>query len=260
MKKNINTPFGKISYSIEGNGFPILFLHGFLGNSSIWDPFVIHFNSRFQVITIDLPGHGETTAIQEEITMDFSAEVVNEVLLKENISKVHLVGHSMGGYVGVAFAKLFPEKIKSFTFFNSTARGDSKQKQDDRLKAVRVFDMNPSIFIDEAIKNLFYEKNLPLFPKEVEALTKMAKNNSVIGAQGCLRGMRLRDDNVEWLSYQKFPIHYIAGKHDNTVPFDSILEQINITKAKLTALENTGHMGFVEERDACINAIEEFIL
>lgn len=259
MKKSIGTSFGTISYSVYGKGTPVVFLHGFLGNSTIWNPFVEHLKKDYQVLTIDLPGHGETTAVQEEITMDFSAELVNEVLVQENISNHHLIGHSMGGYVASAFAKLYPKKINSLTFFNSTARGDSQQKQEDRLKAVRVFDMNPSIFINEAIKNLFYEKNLETFSAEVESLTQMAKNNSVKGAQGSLRGMRLREDNVEWLAQQDFPVHYIAGKFDNTVHYTTILEQVEITKAKLTTLENSGHMGFVEEKEKCLNAVEGFI-
>ena len=257
MKKTFDTNFGTTSYSITGNGETLVFLHGFLGDSSIWNPFVEHFNTNYKIVTIDLPGHGETAIVQDEITMDFSARLVNEILEKEGISNIHLIGHSMGGYVGLAYANLFTKNIKSLTLFNSTAKADSKQKQSDRLKAVRVFDMNPSIFIDEAIKNLFYENNLTKFPEEVLRLTKIAKKTSVKGAQGSLRGMRTRKDYVEWLSKQKFPILYIAGKNDNTIPYTSIIEQKG--DANLTTLENSGHMGFVEEKEKCIKAIEEFI-
>jgi len=260
MQKTHNTKLGTISYSIYGKGDPILFLHGFLGNQNIWKPFVNHFKTNFCVITIDLPGHGKTSIIEDEMTMDYSAQLINEVLETENINNTHIIGHSMGGYIGLAYSKLFPKKINSLTLFNSTATGDNKQKQADRLKAVRIFDMNPSIFIDEAIKNLFYEPNLKTFPEQLVELTKMAKKTSIKGAQGSLRGMRLRDDNVKWLAKQQFPSLYIAGKHDNTIPYKSILEQIAITNSQLETLENSGHMGFIEDRETCIKAIEDFIL
>ena len=259
MQKTHKTDLGNVSYSSIGKGDAILFLHGFLGNKKVWKPFVNHFKPNYQVITIDLPGHGKTSIIEEEMTMEFSAKLIKQILKTEDVLNVHVVGHSMGGYIGLAFAKLYPQTIKSLTLFNCTAYGDTKQKQADRLKAVRVFDMNPSLFIEEAIKNLFYKPNLKVFSKEVEKLTEMAKNTPAKGAQGSLRGMRIRGNYISWLSKQKFPLHYIAGEYDNTIPFSTIKEQIKITNANLTTLTSSGHMGFVENQDTCIKAIEDFI-
>ena len=259
MQKSYKTDFGGVSYSTIGKGDAILFLHGFLGNKKVWTPFVNHFKPNYQIITIDLPGHGKTSIIEEEMTMEFSAKLIKQILDTEDILNVHVIGHSMGGYIGLAFAKLYPKTIKSLTLFNCTAYGDTKQKQADRLKAVRVFDMNPSIFIEEAIKNLFYKPNLTVFSKEVQKLTEMAKNTPTKGAQGSLMGMRIRYNHVDWLSKQKFPLHFIAGEYDNTIPFSSIKEQVEITNANLTTLTNSGHMGFIEEEKTCIKAIEHFI-
>jgi len=259
MQKIHKTNLGNVSYSSIGKGDAILFLHGFLGNKKVWTPFVNYFKRNYHVITIDLPGHGNTSIIEEEMTMEFSAKLIKQILKTEDVLNVHVVGHSMGGYIGLAFAKLYPKTINSLTLFNCSAYGDSKQKQTDRLKAVRVFDMNPSIFIDEAIKNLFYKPNLTIFSKEVQELTEIAKNTSVKGAKGSLRGMRIRDNNVSWLSEQKFPLHFIAGEYDNTIPFSTIKEQVRITNASLTTLRCSGHMGFIENQDTSIKAIEEFI-
>jgi len=259
MQKTHKTDFGNVSYSSIGKGDTIVFLHGFLGNKKVWTPFVNYFKRNYQVITIDLPGHGNTSIIEEEMTMEFSAKLIKQILKTEDVLNVHVVGHSMGGYIGLAFAKLYPKTIKSLTLFNCSAYGDTKQKQADRLKAVRVFDMNPSIYIDEAIKNLFYKPNLTVFSKEVKELTEMAKNTPIRGAQGSLRGMRIRDNHVSWLSEQKFPLHFIAGEYDNTVPFSTIKEQVEITHANLTTLTLSGHMGFIEKQETSIKAIEDFI-
>jgi len=259
MQKTHKTDLGNVSYSSIGKGDAIVFLHGFLGNKKVWKPFVNHFKPNYQVISIDLPGHGKTSIIEEEMTMEFSAKLIKQILETEDILNVHVVGHSMGGYIGLAFAKLYPKTIKSLTLFNCTAYGDTKQKQADRLKVVRVFDMNPSIFIDEAIKNLFYKPNLTVFSKEVEKLTEMAKNTPAKGAQGSLRGMRIGEDNVNWLSKQSFATLFIAGEYDNTIPYSSILDQIEITNSRLVTLNNSGHMGYIEDLDTCLKAVEDFI-
>ena len=107
MKKTLKTKNGVVSYSSYGTGSPIVFLHGFLGNSEIWDSFVSHFKKKHMVVAIDLPGHGETTDLTEEISMTYAAKLVKQVLETENINAIHLIGHSMGGYVGLAFAKMF---------------------------------------------------------------------------------------------------------------------------------------------------------
>lgn len=250
----------ELNYSVEGekDNPAIVFLHGFLGSSAIWKDFVCFFQDKYQVITIDLPGHGNSPVFEETQEMSSSAMLVNDILVREKIHKVHLIGHSMGGYVALAFSKLYTNKTLSLTLFNSTAKADDKQKQSDRLKAVRVFDMNPSIFINEAVKNLFYDKNLEKLSREVDALTAIARETKVKGAQASLRGMRLREGLEGWLKEQDFPIHYIAGKYDNTVPYDTILAQLP-KRAALTTLSNSGHMGFVEEKDKCIQTIKKFI-
>lgn len=248
-----------LSYSLAGKGEALIFLHGFLGDRTIWDNFVEHFQSKFLIVTIDLPGHGNSPINQDIIEMKDSARLVAKVLQKENIGSAHLIGHSMGGYVCLAFAQLFPDKIKSVTLFNSTARADSEQKQVDRLKAVQVFDLRPSVFINEAIRNLFYIRNLVRFDKEVESLVAIAQKTTIKGAQSSLKGMRLREDLVDWLGTQSFPKLYIAGKHDTTILYETIKEQIPITGAKLKTLNNSGHMGFIEEEIICIKAIEDFL-
>ncbi|MFO7719364.1 MAG: alpha/beta fold hydrolase, partial [Gillisia sp.] len=100
-----NTP---IFYSTKGTGNPLVFLHGFLESTKIWEPFIEKLSAKRQVICIDLPGHGKSGNISDIHTMELMADAVHAVLKHLRIEQVSLVGHSMGGYVSLAFLEKFP--------------------------------------------------------------------------------------------------------------------------------------------------------
>lgn len=237
----------------------VLLLHGFLGSQHIWDPIVPTLSENFNLITPDLPGHGETPCHESILSMDFIASLTIEVLNDLNINHFHVVGHSMGGYVGLCLLNRYPDRVKSLTLLNSTARDDSPSKKEDRLRAIKVFDLSPKVYIKEAIRNLFYEPNIERCNTEVDRLQNIALSTSVQGAQASLRGMRERQNFVNLINSTKIPVQYISGKYDNTVPFDSVIEQIKNPDIQLTEMKNSGHMSFAEERENCLNAIINFI-
>ena len=250
----------QINYRIEGKKTApaILFLHGFLGSLKIWKRTIPFFRDQYSVLTMDLPGHGESPFNGEVVSMKDCALAIKKILEKEKLDKVHVVGHSMGGYVALELLHHGSHKIQSITLLNSTAKEDTPQKKKDRLLAVKVFDRSPEVFITAAIENLFYEPSLKLFPKEVSFLQQTALKTSVKGAQGSLRGMKERKDYVELIKRTNTPVHFIAGRYDSTVLYSTILEQTENTNVKLTTLES-GHMGFVESFEEYIIALQEFI-
>jgi pimeloyl-ACP methyl ester carboxylesterase len=250
----------KIYYKIEGNEIKgtVVLLHGFLGNLEVWNTLIPFFTEDYRVIRIDLPGHGKTATTKETIGMGFTAEMVIAVLLRENITCAHFIGHSMGGYVGLEVLNKKSELVKSLTLFNSTAKSDNAQKKKDRLLAVKVFDRTPSVFINAAIENLFYEPNLKRFPEDVKALQQIALQTPIQGAQASLRGMSKRENHVSLIRETNKPVQIIAGRFDNTVKYDSILEQIENSKIKLVTLES-GHMGYIESFLESKNALLNFI-
>ncbi|CAG5086929.1 alpha/beta fold hydrolase [Parvicella tangerina] len=237
----------------------ILLLHGFLGSQLIWEAIIPELSASFNVITMDLPGHGASSVKGEVHTMEAMAKVVIDQLNNLGVSQVHLVGHSMGGYVGLEILKQQPELLDSLTLLNSTAKSDSLQKRQDRLRAVKVFDLSPKVYIREALNNLFYPPNLDRCQSEVERLQEIALLTSPAGAQACLRGMRIRADHVELINTTTVPVQYIAGMQDTTVTYDSIREQIKSSTIKLVAFEQSGHMSFAEEKEKCTNAIINFV-
>ena len=116
----------KISYNEQGKGTAVVLLHGFLENQSMWDAFVPEFSKKYRVITIDLLGHGQTECLGYIHSMEDQADMVHHVLHELKIRKAILVGHSMGGYVALAFAELYPDNMKGLVLLNSTSRAFSK--------------------------------------------------------------------------------------------------------------------------------------
>jgi pimeloyl-ACP methyl ester carboxylesterase len=259
MNKSINLHNRSFYYTISGNSDSILvFLHGFLGCKEIWQPYIEQLKKEFTIIAIDLPGHGQSDVWNEATTMTEMAEIVYAICKKEKVKTCHILGHSMGGYVALALDTLYPQFLKSITLMNSTANEDSEQKKKDRVLAARVFDLNPSVFILEAVRNLFYAPNLILFKEDVTALISLAQQTPANGAQASLLGMKQRFETVNHLRLSQKFVHYISGKQDNTVLFHTIEEQLIGMNATLTAFDNCGHMAFVEKRRETLNAMIKF--
>lgn len=250
----------KLAYRLYSNNKPanLLLLHGFLGSQRIWDPMIMELSEHFNLLTLDLPGHGGSGCDQETITMSEMAEDVTAVLLENDFREVHVVGHSMGGYVGLELLNKHPKLVQSLSLLNSTAKNDNEAKKADRLRAVRVFDLSPRTYVKEAIINLFYEPNIQKFGPEVATLQELALQVSKCGAKASLRGMRDRQDYSEMVNSIETPIQYLAGKHDNTVPYASVVDQIRSKDIKLVTFENSGHMSFVEEKELCAKSIINF--
>lgn len=126
--KNILYKNTKISFTDSGEGNSIVLLHGFLENKKMWTEYVELFSKKYRVITIDLLGHGESDSLGYVHEMEENANAVNEVLENLKIEKAIILGHSMGGYVALAFAELYPQKIQKLVLLNSTSKEDSAEK------------------------------------------------------------------------------------------------------------------------------------
>jgi len=160
-----NTP---LFYRSVGTGNPLVLLHGFLGSSSIWNPFIEELSRKRQVITIDLPGHGKSGTFGEVHTMEFMAETVHEVLRNLQIAKASFVGHSMGGYVSLAFCKNFPIMTQGIVLLNSTPETDTEEKKNNRDRAIKIVKRNKESYVSMAISNLLNQDNKELFTAKIE--------------------------------------------------------------------------------------------
>ena len=143
-------------HEIKGEGKEnLVLLHGFLENSKIWVEMEKKLSSNFRLIKIDLPGHGKSPKIAEIQTMELMAKKVNETLEALNVRKFHLLGHSMGGYISLAYAELFPNKLKSLTLFFSSYLADSEGKKEQRRKSYKIIEQAFSHYVHAGIPNYF---------------------------------------------------------------------------------------------------------
>src|SRR5690606_2976976 len=142
------------------------------------------------------------------------------------LKKVLLAGHSMGGYVSLAFAEKYPEFVKGIILLNSTTRADSVTKKKDRDRAIDIVKKDHKGFIRNAIPMLFRPKNRRIFQKEIQALKKEALQMSQQGVIAALEGMKVRIDREVLLHFAPYPFLFIAAERDPALPFETLAEQL----------------------------------
>ncbi|CAI2765737.1 alpha/beta fold hydrolase [Flavobacterium collinsii] len=238
----------KISYSDSGTGNAIVLLHGFLENKKMWKDYVDFFSEKHRIITIDLLGHGESDSLGYVHAMEDNANAVHEVLNHLKIEKATIVGHSMGGYVGLAFAELFPKSIRKLVLLNSTSREDSAEKKINRTRAIKAVKQNYITFVSLAIGNLFSENNRILLQDEIEKVKIQALKTPLQGIVASLEGMKIRKDRAALLHQNLFPVLLILGKKDPVLNYEESITQINDTTAELVSFED-GHMSHIENKE-----------
>jgi pimeloyl-ACP methyl ester carboxylesterase len=234
-----------VSYSDTGKGTSIVLLHGFLENQSMWDKYITTFSKKNRIITIDLLGHGETECLGYVHTMEDNADAVHAVLAELRIRKVILVGHSMGGYVALAFAELYPEYVKGIALLNSTARADSEERRVNRDRAIRAVKQSFINFISLSIANLFSEGNRERLVNEIESVKNKALKTPLQGIVASLEGMKIRNDREVLLHLTTFPKLLVLGEKDPVLQHDETKQQVENTKVQLVVFPD-GHMSPIE--------------
>jgi pimeloyl-ACP methyl ester carboxylesterase len=252
---------GEIHYKTEGQGPAIVCLHGFMESARIWRPFVEKLSTKFKVIRINLPGHGKSSVFGETHTMEFMAECVKAVLEQEKIEKALIVGHSMGGYVGLSLAEMFPHLIKGLILFSSTCFEDTPERKEDRNRAAKAADAHKMKFITSVVPNLFFERTGAKASKRIFKLVKIAAKQPKEGIIAAIKGMQLRTDKTHVLSKAKFPILFLTGHDDLLIPLERVQEMAkHAPTAQTVVIEQCGHVGFLEHEKESIKAIQTFAL
>ncbi|WP_433779420.1 alpha/beta fold hydrolase [Flavobacterium anhuiense] len=246
-----------ISYSDSGKGNAIVLLHGFLENKKMWKEYVDFFSEKYRVITIDLLGHGESEPLGYVHEMEDNANVVNEVLKNIKIEKAIIVGHSMGGYVALAFAELYPDKIQKLVLLNSTSKEDSEERKLNRTRAIKAVKQNYASFVSLAIANLFSENNRTRLAEEIEKVKTEALKTPLQGIIASQEGMKIRKDREWILKENRFPVLLILGKKDPVLNYEENLSQIEDTTAELVSFED-GHMSQIENKEELKIALSHF--
>jgi pimeloyl-ACP methyl ester carboxylesterase len=259
-KKTININNNIISYFITGSGKPVMFLHGFGEDSTVWKNQIEILEKNYLLILPDIPGSGDSD-LTHDVSMEAIAEIIKQIAHAEKIERFVLMGHSMGGYATLAFAEKYPEMLNGFGLFHSTAYADTEEKKITRRKGIEFINEHGSKkFLETTTPNLFSEitkeKNPQLIQLFLQTLPHFS-NNALIAYY---EAMIARPDRTEILRNTNLPVLFIIGKQDKAVPFEDSLKQSALpTKSFVTILENTAHMGMLEASEKSNNVLLTFL-
>tara|TARA_R110000868_G_scaffold221110_1_gene472557 strand:+ start:992 stop:1774 length:783 start_codon:yes stop_codon:yes gene_type:complete len=246
--KNTQYKNTSIAYTDSGKGTAIVLLHGFLENQKMWDNYIATFAKKNRVITIDLLGHGETECLCYVHSMEDNAEAVQAVLAELRIRKAILVGHSMGGYVALAFAELYPDFVKGLVLLNSTAKEDNPERKTNRDRAIKAVKQRYKGFVSMAISNLFSENNRERLVQEIELVKKEALKTPLQAIVASLEGMKIRKDRSLLFLQGTYPKILILGEKDSVLEYEETKSQIENTTIELVSFPD-GHMSHIENQE-----------
>ncbi|MGB8704846.1 MAG: alpha/beta hydrolase [Gillisia sp.] len=232
-------------YSSKGSGNPIVLLHGFLESSTIWNSISEEISKKRQVICMDLPGHGKSATVAEVHTMELLAEAVHAVLTHLEVEKAVLVGHSMGGYVSLAFCEKFPIMTAGLVLINSTPKADNQEKKENRDRAIALVKKNKETYVSLAIASLLISEDKLKFDKELQQLKKEAVKFSKKGIIANLKGMKIRTDRTSCLKSFSGPKYVVAGRKDPVLNYTDIQYFSKECNCELHAY-NGGHLAPIE--------------
>lgn len=255
---NLDFKGTNIHYTDSGKGSAVVLLHGFLESTKIWTSLEQELSKKHRVICVDLLGHGKTGCLGYVHSMEQMAEAVEAVLKHLRIRRSTMIGHSMGGYVALAFAEKKPDDLKGLCLLNSTASADTAERKINRERTIEVVKKNHKTFIKIAINNLFRPKNRKLFKAEIKELTSQAQETPVQGIIAALEGMKVRIDREALLHFTPFKKMLIAGKKDPVLDYHTLIKQIENTEVKLVTFPD-GHMSFIENESDLLHSIMYFI-
>jgi len=261
MDGYIELPICTIRYRMVGKGACVVLLHGYLESLDIWNDFSEKIEDSYSVIRVDLPGHGKSHCEEEVISMELMADAVRAVMSHLSVEKAYMVGHSMGGYVALAFAERYPRLLSGLCLFHSTPNADSPDKQLARLHDIELVKAGgKEKIIQQAIPNLFSSSNLSIMPEKVAYALSIASETPDSGIVGALNGMVIRPDRNEVVEKANIPIAMIFGENDRHIPpevVSSISERHK--EAQIITLHNSGHLGFMEEPNNSLAALKSLI-
>lgn len=243
----------------EGN-LALLLLHGFCGSSAYWERVLPLIAPSIRTIVPDLRGHGRSGASSDEVySMELFSEDIHGLLAELGIEKAIVLGHSLGGYITLAFAQRYAAQLAGFGLIHSTSYADTEQAKAGRVEAAnRLLAEGIQPFVDGLAPKLFAPAHLASMAGEVEQVRQIGYRTSAAGAAATALGMRERPERHHVLQQAKVPVLLIAGENDGVVPPEKTLIELPVP-ARAVLLENCGHMGMLEAPEQLAAEITHFI-
>lgn len=244
-----------------GQGPVVVLLHAFPLDRSMWLPQIDPLADQYRVIAPDLPGFGDST-LKPDASMDGFADAVAEHLDEKEISEpVVLGGLSMGGYVALAFARRYPQRLRALVLADTRAEADGEAARANRDKMITLASHSPaSAVIEQLVPKLIGPEALKSKPELVEAVVKLGSAQRPEAIVAALKALRDRPDATPGLASIRVPTLVLVGKHDALTPPDVAKHLADgIPNARLGVIERAGHLANAEEPRAFNDMLLAFL-
>lgn len=250
-----------IAYSDQGQGLPVVFLHAFPFNRTMWDPQLAGLSDRYRIITVDLRGHGESDAPFWRYSMDLFADDVKGLLDYLNIQQAVLVGLSMGGYLMFAFHRKYRERIKALVFCDTRAEADTQELAAWRFAlAQKIYKEGTKAVVADMGPKLLSVAAYQTKPDLVRLVEAIGLSTQMSGAIGDLMAIAERPDSSPDLARIACPTLVLAGDGDQlTTPEENRRIAERITDAKFGIIPSVGHISNLEQPEAFNAALISFL-
>ena len=264
MQKKFHYRDSEIFYRTEGEGLAVVLLHGIPLDNNVWNEQINLLKDQCKLIVPDIPGSGQSTFEKHEAeaaTIEYYASSMYALLQHENVNTCLMFGHSMGGYIMLAFAEKYSALLKGFGLIHSTAFADSEERKESRKKSIATMEEKGGYaFLKDFIPNLFGKKFKSEHPEKINELIEKGHKFSKQALQNYFRAMMKRPSRTHVLKNSKVPVLFVMGTEDVAAPVKDVLQQVHLPKiAHINILENCGHVSMWEATEELNSAILEFI-
>ncbi len=248
-----------IYYRKIGKGPAVVLLHGFPDSGAAWGGISAELSAHCTLIIPDMPGSGRSH-LEKETLLPEMADGMKRVLDAEGIGKVVIAGHSMGGYIALAFAKSYPEMVAGLSLVHSTPLADDEEKKKNRLKAIDIIrNGGKEAFIKQMTANLFAKRFRETHP---EIVRQKAIEGAEVADEGLInfyRAMIAREDTTGIVRNAVFPVQWILGSEDNVISYKRVLMECHHSPVNfVTLFQGCGHMSMIEARQMLVDDLKEF--
>lgn len=251
-----------LSYSDLGEGnVPIVFIHGFPFDKTMWRKQLDDLKSTYRVIAYDIRGFGKSTDEETALSMDLFGDDLIIFMDHLNIEKAIICGLSMGGYIALNVMQRFPERFQKLILCDTQCIADSDEARGKRMATIENINENGTKeFVENFLKGAFYEGSFTSKKEIVEELRNVVSSNSPKVLTRGLKALANRSETCSSLKEINIPTLIICGKEDTlTPPVRSEEMHEKIKDPTLRIIENAGHVSNLEQPEAFNKHLREFL-
>lgn len=249
-----------INFFESGDGFPLVFLHGFCESNKIWKELSTNLHKQFRIICPDLPGFGESSLPDRQFSLEQIGDSIVEFLKSKGVKECIVIGHSLGGYLSLEMMRKYPSFTKAIGLFNSSAFADPEDKKENRNKLIQFIDQHGvAPFLKTFVPSLFYPQTSNKYQSIINEIEKDGVSIKPESVMWYAAAMRDRIDSIDLLKRNPERILLIAGEEDQNVPLEKSNEMARyLPDENVHIMPESAHMSLFEQSQLCYDSIKVF--